>query len=74
MRTRCWCEYVNGRRHVADGCPTHDRERFQFEHLLSKVIQEARHYNDQDDLSKATRRILIEMLHELDQHGVEGYA
>ena len=21
---RCWCEIVNGRRHIADGCPTHD--------------------------------------------------
>ena len=25
--TRCWCEMVNGRRHVADGCPTHDVRR-----------------------------------------------
>src|SRR5690349_13592760 len=22
----CWCEIIHGRRHVADGCPTHDSD------------------------------------------------
>ena len=47
------------------------KERFQYEHLLHAVIQEATHYGD--DVTKAAHRILDDMRTELRKYGVAGY-
>ena len=48
-----------------------ERDRFQFEHLLHAVIQEATHYGP--DVTKQAHRILDDMRTELRKYGTVGY-
>lgn len=62
----CWCEIVNGKRHVADGCPTHDPVAASVRKFADDLIDDLRIGEEvrERDAADTGERITLEELAE----------